>query len=98
MAVKTFKWSAPTERVDGTPLDLTEIGGYRLYVDGTAVVDMPGSLNPDGQYEFQRDFAHGKYVAEITCIDTGGRESGKSNSVPFEVISLPAAPVLLGVS
>lgn len=98
MAVKTFRWSAPTEREDGTPLDVAEIGGYRLYIDGSAVVDMPGSLNPDGQYEFQRDFSHGQYVAEITCIDTEGRESDKSNSVPFVVISRPAAPVLLAVS
>lgn len=97
MAIKTFKWSAPTERTDGTPLDVSEIGGYRLYIDGAAVVDMPGSLNPDGHYEFQRDFGHGKYVAEITCIDSAGRESDKSNSVPFEVISRPAAPVLLAV-
>ena len=97
MALKTFKWSAPVEREDGTPLDVSEIGGYRLYIDGTAVVDMPGSLNPDGKYQYQREFSHGNYVAEITCIDSEGRESKKSNSVPFVVISPPVAVADLSV-
>jgi hypothetical protein len=96
--IKTFKWSAPTQREDGSALDVSEIGGYRLYIDDEAIVDMPGSLNPDGKYEFQRDFAHGRYDAEITCIDTEGRESAKSNRVPFVVESAPSAVVDLSVS
>jgi len=96
--IKTFKWSAPTQREDGSALPLEEIGGYRLYIDDAAVVDMPASLNQDGKYEFQRAFPHGRYEAEITCFDSEGRESAKSNRVPFVVESAPSAVVDLSVS
>ena len=89
--IKTFSWSAPTEREDGSPLDVSEIGGYRLYIDDVAIVDMPGSLNPDGRYTYQREFTHGRYEAKITCLDTEGRESKKSNAAPFVVESAPVA-------
>jgi hypothetical protein len=95
--IKTFTWNAPTARVDGTPLSPSEIS-YRLYIDGVAIVDFPGSLNPDGSYSFKRDFSHGRYVATITALDSEGRESAQSNEVPFEVISLPVAPSNLSVS
>ena len=96
MATKTFKWNAPTERTDGSPIEgaLT----YNLYIDGIQLVTFPGSLNPDGSYEFKRDFAHGDYVAEITALDSEGLESDKSNSVPFTVRSAPKAPTSLTVS
>lgn len=97
MTVKTFKWSAPTQREDGSALDPTELS-YRLYIDGAALVDFPGSLNPDGTYEYKREFSHGKYTAELTALDMEGRESQKSNSVPFEVVSAPSAPANLVVS
>lgn len=96
MALKTFSWTAPTSREDGSPLDPTTLS-YRLYVDGVALVDFPGSLNPDGTYFYQREFAHGKYTAELTALDSEGRESKKSNSVPFEVVSAPSAPTNLTV-
>ena len=96
MTMKTFKWNAPTERTDGSPIDgpLT----YNLYIGGVQLVTFPGSLNPDGSYEFKREFSHGEYVATITALDDGGLESEHSNSVNFTVQSAPKAPTSLSVS
>lgn len=96
MTLKTFKWNAPTERTDGSPLEGPI--SYNLYINDVGIVSFPGSLNPDGSYEFKREFPHGDYVAEITAVDDGGLESSKSNSVPFTVRSAPAAPANLAVS
>ena len=96
MALKTFKWNAPTERTDGSVLEGAL--SYNLYIDGVAIVSFPGSLNPDGSYEFKREFPHGDYLAEITAVDDGGLESAKSNSVPFEIRSAPVAPANLAVT
>lgn len=40
-ATSELSWSAPTERVDGTPMDLDEIAEYRVFysVDGEPTTD-----------------------------------------------------------
>ena len=99
MAIKTFKWTAPTQRVDGTPLAPEELT-YRLYIDGEPFADFPGELNPDGEYEFKRDFPPGSYLANLTAIDRNDPklESAKSNDLPFVVRAVPQPPVLVSVS
>lgn len=98
MAQKTFNWTAPTSRVDGSPIAAEDMN-YRLYIDGKAFADFPGTLNPDGEYEWISDFTHGDYTAHLTAIDiVNDLESAKSNPIPFTVRAAPNPPTNLRVS
>jgi hypothetical protein len=93
-------WSAPTERVDGTPI--SGVLGYRLYLDGIAFADFPGTLNPDGNYEAPLTITeYGQYTATLSAIETyedgKSRESAQSNDVTFMITAAPKAPVILAV-
>ncbi len=96
---KTFTWTPPTEREDNTPLADSEIASYSIYCDGSATpiwtqTNQPGAdeiwASPAGT------FALGDHSCHATTIDTGGRESGPSNAVPFSVtLANPKAPVFV---
>lgn len=95
-----LRWSAPTERVDGTPI--TGSLTYTLYLNGAAFMDLPGSLNPEGEYEAPLTIEeYGHYTATLTATETYEdgkfRESGQSNSVEFVITAAPKAPVILAV-
>jgi len=74
-------WSTPTIREDGTPLNLSEIGGYRLY----------NSNSPTGDYILIGDTQNTSYLVDtllgyvyITTYDVEGDESKPSNIVFVE--------------
>ena len=76
-----LQWDAPIIREDGTPLPLSEIGGYRVYSSN--------SLN--GTYILVDDVQNNTYLVDsslgyvyITTYDVRGDESKPSNIVLVE--------------
>ncbi len=76
----SVSWSAPTENVDGTPLD--DLNGYRVYYgdfSGSYVgsEDVADSLATTANLTL----AAGDYYVAMTAIDIDGNESDFSNEV-----------------
>lgn len=99
-----LSWLAPTQNVDGTDIDYAL--SYRLYVDATPVMTFPGTLNPDGRYQFPLADVPaisepGTYTLKLTAFPDGvdleqepERESDPSNelAVTTLVIVVPKGP------
>lgn len=86
---KTMSWTHPTERVDGSPLAVTEIAETRIYCDGEAAIVVAA---PASSYQY---LTPGTHTCHATTVDTQGLESDPSNTITFEVLkAAPAAPVL----
>ena len=84
----TLSWTHPTDRVDGTPMDISEILETRIYCGGSPIV-VPA---PAVAYDY---LIPGSHTCYATTVDTYGQESDPSNSVTFEVLpARPSAPVL----
>ena len=85
-----FTYTAATERVDGSPLDIADIAFTRLYCDGALVVEEPGA-----DQTFNPELGLGSHSCHATHVDTDGQESGPSNIV-VKVVNpaLPSPPVL----
>lgn len=101
---KTFTWEPPTEREpDSTgfsaPLADSEIASYSIYCDGSAtpIWTQPNQPGDDETWAAPAGtFALGPHSCHATTIDTGGRESGPSNVVPFTVtLANPRPPVFV---
>ncbi len=94
---KVFTWTGPTEREDGTPLTEAEIDKYSIYCDGASAAIWTQSNTPGFEDRWESPagtFALGDHNCYATAIDTGGRESSPSNTVPFSVtLANPKAPV-----
>lgn len=88
---------APTERMSGAPLALSELAEFRVYCDDNpAPVD---SFPPGGPVSSWLSapgtFQPGSHVCYMTAVDTAGNESGPSNTANFTVIpDAPGAPVI----
>ena len=108
-AVSKLSWDAPTTRVDGTPLDPTEIAEFRIYYEvdiGDAVI-MRGSEYTSVTGQNATDITveltprAEPYVLSFaaTTVDTDGLESALSETVSktFQVDSTaaPSAPTNL---
>ena len=79
----TLRWVAPVTREDETPIQLSEIAGYRIYY-GTSPGVYPVQLNINDGSIVQttlNDMAPGNYYIVITTIDMDGRESSFSEMV-----------------
>lgn len=79
----SLAWVAPTTRTDGSSLDMSEIGGYKVYIGTTdnnleQVVDLADSSISDYVVE---DLDTGDYYFAVTTYDTEGNESSYSNVV-----------------
>lgn len=99
-----LSWLAPTQNVDGTDIDYALT--YRLYVDAQPVMTFPGTLNPDGRYQFPlADVAalssEGAHELTLTAFPEGidleaepERESDPSNAITITtvVIVVPKGP------
>lgn len=96
---KTFTWTAPTERIDNTPLPDSQLAEFRIYCDGDSNPIWTQTNEPNDADEWQAPdgtFAVGNHSCHATAVDTGGRESEPSNSVPFSVtLANPKAPVFV---
>jgi hypothetical protein len=79
----SLAWVAPSTRTDGAALDMSEIGGYKVYM-GTndnnleQVVDLADSTISEYVVE---DLETGDYYFAVTTYDTEGNESDFSNVV-----------------
>ncbi len=79
----TLNWSAPSTRADGTPLPLSEIDGYRIYMgasetDLVPVMDInDGSVN---RYTLD-SLGAGIHYFSVTAYDMDGNESAHSNVI-----------------
>jgi len=108
-AVSTLSWDAPTTRVDGTPLQATQIEEFRVYY-GIDIGPDPLAIGPEytavtgeNAAEITIDLTPRPepYVISfaITTVDRDGRQSVLSETVSktFDVDSTadPAAPTSL---
>lgn len=74
-------WAAPTRRLNGEQLDITEIGGYEIRYKQQAQTQYQSIKIPDGftdSYYF--DYLEGRYEFEIAAYD---QEGLYSNFVPI---------------
>ncbi|MCG8006059.1 MAG: putative Ig domain-containing protein [Candidatus Thiodiazotropha lotti] len=79
----SLTWVAPATRTDGSPLDMSEISGYRLYMGTSnnnlsAVVDVDDCTISNHLIE---NLETGTYYFAITAYDLAGNESDLSNVV-----------------
>lgn len=88
--VVNFTYTAATQRVDGSPLALSDIAFTRLYCDGSLTVEEPGA-----DLGFNPDLGLGSHDCYGTHVDTDGQESDPSNIVTKVVNpARPNPPVL----
>ena len=78
-----LEWIAPVARADGTPLQLSDIGGFHIYYgknkgEYTKYVNVPDGTT---QRLTLRDLPVGTYYLALTTYDVNGLESDYSPSV-----------------
>jgi hypothetical protein len=79
----TLNWTTPTTRDDGTPLPLSEIDGYRIYMgdsESTLVPVLDINDYTVNQHTLT-DIASGTHYFSVTAYDVDGNESDFSNIV-----------------
>jgi len=76
-----LSWDVPAERADGSTLEPTDIGGYRIYYGIESGVYLGKiDITDAGATQLQvSGVPSGKYFAVMTTIDTNGRESAYSS-------------------
>jgi hypothetical protein len=85
-----FTYIAATTRIDGTPMDISEIAETRLYCDGSLVASEPGADSG-----ISADLSIGSHSCYATHVDTYGQESSPSNTVIRDVSpAFPSPPTL----
>jgi len=96
-----IKWRAPTENTDGTAINYSL--AYNLYVNGAVTASFPGTLNPDGTYEFlfadlgsplPKEQVH-KIALSAFSTENPSRESAPSTEVEVTFFVIPKAPFAL---
>jgi len=83
----TLKWVAPKTRSDGSALNLSEIGGYVIYLgNSSSDLTMEVDLN-DGAATSHviKDLEVGTYFVAVTAYDVDGNMSSYSNVLEKEV-------------
>lgn len=77
---KILRWQAPTQNVDGSPLD--DLAGYVVYW-GTSSRNYTNShaINSPTATEWEATVASGSYYFAMTAIDSEDNQSGYSNEV-----------------
>ena len=85
------QWEAPTERTDGTPLSVDEIGNYDVFVDGVLSTTVPGTAT-----SATLDLATGRHCVTLQTVDTGSRRSVDSEAVCRE--AEPNSPRIISIT
>ncbi|MCU7797148.1 MAG: putative Ig domain-containing protein [Candidatus Thiodiazotropha sp. (ex Myrtea spinifera)] len=82
-----LSWSAPTTRTDGSPLTISEIDGYRIYIGDTSdSLQMEVDLNEGTATSVTiSDKEVGTYYVALTTYDVDGNASSYSNVVEINV-------------
>lgn len=83
--VKTFTWTPPVEREDGTPLLDTEIEEYELHCNSGLDVIIKNQGNTNQWISADTDFPPGFYTCWIHAVDTNALHSKDSNHQDFTV-------------
>jgi len=80
LGIVTLNWQAPSQNVDGTPLD--DLAGYRIYY-GPDSRDYSDQVAINGSGVTSQDvlLASGSYYFAMTALDAEGNESAYSNEV-----------------
>ena len=79
----TLKWVAPVARADGTPIVMSEIKGYGIYV-GTSPETLTLIDVVEDAYEMEYDFStleKGQYYFTVSVYDMDNREGSFSEVV-----------------
>jgi len=73
----TLSWVAPVTRVDGTILEMSEIGGYKVYVGRSiSSLELYADISDAYQMEFRvESLASGAHYFAVTTYDLYGAES-----------------------
>lgn len=85
-----LSWSLPTQREDGTALDVQDISGYEIYMSridsANTVTDQVVVVSGANQTNLTLpDLGAGQYHLAISAIDTGGLKSQLSDVVSYTV-------------
>lgn len=84
----SLSWTAPVIRLDGSPMSLAEIGGYRIYY-GSTQGDYPDSVDINDGATTAATVSNvpvGTYYIVMTTYDSGGRESTQSGVVSKQAL------------
>lgn len=79
----SLNWTAPSEREDGSVMNLSEIAGYRIYY-GTETGNYQNQLDINDSSAVQAKISEipsDTYYVVVTVVDTDGRESSYSSEV-----------------
>lgn len=77
---KTLRWQAPTQNVDGSPLN--DLAGYVIYWGHESRTYLANhTINDPDVTEWVADIPPGQYFFALTALDADGHESGYSNEV-----------------
>jgi len=71
----TWSWVAPTEYVDGTPIEDGAITEHKLYCNGNSPISIPAP-----NIDYTENMPPGTYDCYVTAV-AHGRESDSSNTV-----------------
>ena len=81
----TLAWDAPTTNADGTPL--TDLAGYRLYIDSATPVDGAGgnAIDVGDVTQYALQLTSGTHYIAVRAYDAESLESGFSNELTIQV-------------
>lgn len=89
-----FSWVIPTERVDGTALDISEISHYNLYYTKAGSPTQVIQVGPTLTQYTQLVEEAGTYTAQISTVEVvGARESELSDPTSFTITEKQAASI-----
>lgn len=92
MSTATLRWTDPTTRVDGAPLDSSEIASIDVFDDtGTGPV-LQGSVSGAGTTFSTQTLSVGLHTFTVVVNDTTGHVSATSNMAQVIVPAILAAP------
>lgn len=83
----TIHWTAPTSRLDGSALSLSQIDGYKVY-EGTSTSDLSriATVNDSSSVDVTvNGLASGTHYFAVSATDTDGLEGPQSKPVSFTV-------------
>ncbi len=82
-----LSWTAPSTRSDGSALDISEIGGYQIYVgESSSSMEMEQDLNEGSAVSATiSNKPVGTYFVAITAYDRDGNASSLSNVIEVTV-------------